>query len=198
MIPEERGRLGYVVEPASGMGHMAEVIREYTEHVYSTDLYEYGYGEHAGLNFLDPAYDEVVNPADWYITNPPFNRSLEFALRALSVCRIGMAMLCRTQWLESRERYHRLFLPTPPTIVAPFVERVPMTKGHWDPDASTTMAYCWFVWKKGETPRAPIWIPPDQRELLTKETDLIRFAWRQAAVETTVDDFFEQEYSYEE
>jgi hypothetical protein len=63
--------------------------------------------------------------------------------------------------------------------VAQFVERVPMTKGRWDPDASTATAYSWFVWSKlapapGET--RLVLIPPGRRSALTKSEDRARFA----------------------
>jgi hypothetical protein len=41
-----------------------------------------------------------------------------------------------------------LFRDRPPTLYAPFVERVPMVKGRWDPGASTATSYAWFVWRK--------------------------------------------------
>ena len=54
-------------------------------------------------------------------------------------------MLVRTQWIEGAGRLTlSLFRDQPPTIYAPFVERVPMIKGRWDPNASTATAYAWF------------------------------------------------------
>ena len=53
-------------------------------------------------------------------------------------------MLVRTQWIEGVERYEKLFRDRPPAIHAPFVERVPMVKGRWDPDATTATSYAWF------------------------------------------------------
>ena len=41
-------------------------------------------------------------------------------------------MLVRTQWIEGVSHYERLFRDRPPTLYAPFVERVPMVKGRWD------------------------------------------------------------------
>ena len=54
-----------------------------------------------------------------------------------------------------------------------------MTKGRWDPDASTATAYSWFVWSKlapapGET--RLVLIPPGQRSASTKPGDRGRFA----------------------
>ena len=60
---------------------------------------------------------------------------------ALDLASEGVAMLVRTQWIEGIGRYEKLFRDRPPTIFAPFVERVPMVKGRWDPDASTATSY---------------------------------------------------------
>jgi hypothetical protein len=93
-------------------------------------------------------FEAPADGIDWVITNPPFNLALDFALRGLELAREGVALLVRSVWLEGAERYRSLFAKHPPAIVAQFVERVPMTKGRWDPDASTATAYSWFVWSK--------------------------------------------------
>ena len=116
---------------------------------------------------------------DWVITNPPFNLALDFALRGLELAREGVALLVRSVWLEGAERYRSLFAKHPPAIVAQFVERVPMTKGRWDPEASTATGYSWFVLSKlapapGET--RLVLIPPGQPVALTRPGDRARFA----------------------
>ena len=108
----------------------------------------------------------VTNPPDWIITNPPFRLGAQFISRAAEVARNGVAMLVRTAFLESVDRYTALFAPMPPAIVAPFVERVPMFKGRVDGKGSTATSYCWLVWRVSARPRAaPVstllkWIPP--------------------------------------
>ena len=62
------------------------------------------------------------------ITNPHFNLALGFALRGIELACEGVALLVRGVWLEGTERYLRS------------CERVSMTKGRWDPDASTATA----------------------------------------------------------
>jgi hypothetical protein len=85
--------------------------------------------------------------------------------------------LVRTQWIEGLGRYEMLFRNRPPTLYAPFVERVPMVKGRWDPDASTATAYAWFVWcKQALGPARITWIPPGCRASLTRSDDRQRFA----------------------
>jgi hypothetical protein len=60
----------------------------------------------------------------------------DFTLRALALATDGVAMLVGRQWIESVGRYEKLFRDRPPLLYAPFVERVPMVKGRWDPDAA--------------------------------------------------------------
>jgi hypothetical protein len=165
-------------EPAAGEGHMAEVLREYSSMIYASDVFDYGRGYEVG-SFTGEGADLAQTPegVGWIITNPPFNGSIEFVLRALELARVGVCIFIRTQWaIEGCERYERLFGGQPPTLFAPFVERVPLCKGKWDPDGSTATAYCWLVWVKGREPMAPFYIPPGQRKALSRPDDRARFA----------------------
>jgi hypothetical protein len=176
--------LDTIWEPACGDGMMARVLAEYTDGmpVIASDLHDYGYGK-TGVDFLN--HDFCLG-ANWIITNPPFNIALEFTKRALDLASDGVAMLVRTQWLEGVRRYTELFNVTPPTLIAPFVERVPMVKGRWDPDVSTATSYAWFVWLQGyHGPTEVYWIPPGQRQALTHPDDRLRFC---APDETTPHD----------
>jgi hypothetical protein len=111
----------------------------------------------------------------WIITNPPFRRAEDLALKALERARVGVALFTRLQWLEGVGRYNRLFNEHPPTLVAIFSERVPLCMARWNPRGSTATAYCWLIWIKGRTPQPPFWIPPGQRKLCTKPDDIERF-----------------------
>ena len=114
--------IGSAWEPACGEGHMAAVIREFTDQVTASDIFDYGFGK-APHDFLN---DGPLTKADWIITNPPFKIACEFTLRGLDLATEGVAMLVRTQWIEGVGRYEQLFRDRPPTVYAPFVERVPM------------------------------------------------------------------------
>jgi hypothetical protein len=165
--------IGSVWEPACGEGHMAAVIGEFTDQVTASDIFDYGYGK-APHDFL---HDDPLAAPRWIVTNPPFKIACEFTLRALDLATEGVAMLVRTQWIEGVGRYRQLFRDRPPTVYAPFVERVPMVKGRWDPDASTATSYAWFVWFKTAAVHSRIfWIPPGCRTALTQGDDRRRFA----------------------
>lgn len=185
VLPDVRG--GTCWEPAAGLGHMAEVLREFVDDVYASDVFDYGVGYAVG-NFAARGTDLVPDlaacpwPPDWIFTNPPFSLGLEFALRALAEARRGVALLMRSNWTEGDTRFRELFSVNPPSIVAQFVERLPMHEGRWEPDGDTMTAYSWFVWDR-ERPRLPDgylgkWIPPGCRHALEREDDRRRFAGR--------------------
>ncbi len=169
-------------EPAAGEGHMSDVLIEYFAYVGSSDVHAYRESTPVG-SFTGEGPDVAQwlgtrQPA-WVITNPPFNLAIEFAERGLREASTGVALLLRSVWMESKERYERLFRDNPPTTVAVFSERVPMTKGRWDPDASTATSYAWFVWRQWQREKREtklVWIPPGQRKALTKPEDRERFA----------------------
>lgn len=175
-----------VWEPAAGEGHMSEVLLEYFSTVYASDVHDYGRGYAVG-SFVGEGADVARWPdgddnggPDFIITNPPFNLAVEFAERGLREANIGVALLLRSVWMESKDRYERIFRDRPPTTIAVFCERVPMTKGRWDPEASTATSYAWFVWRKAEMGQGTrlVWIPPGQRQALERPDDRKRFAWK--------------------
>ena len=159
-------------DPACGEGHMVEVLRERVTFVRASDVFDYGRGYEVA-DFLD-AGTGMSPPPDLICTNPPFNAAVAFALHALDQASV-VALLLRTAWIEGEARYAALFRDRPPTVIAPFVERVPMVKGRWDPAASSATSYAWFVWVHGSAPRAPLWIPPGQRRMRTRPDDARRF-----------------------
>ena len=171
-----------VWEPAAGEGHMAEVLREYFV-VWASDVFDYGHGYAKGsfaaerVGLVDDLARCPFRP-DWIITNPPFALAELFLARALEEAACGVALLVRASWLEGLGRYEAIFSRNPPSTVAIFSERVPMCKGRWDPEGSTATAYAWLVWDKTKRKRGTelVWIPPGQRERLTKPDDIARFA----------------------
>lgn len=156
------------LEPACGRGFMSEALKEYFHEVDSRDVFEYGYGE-----IDDFLKSTTKKKYDWVITNPPFKNAEDFILKGLSIANKGVAVLVRTVFLESVGRYERLFSKTPPSIVAQFVERVPMVQGRVDKQASTATGYAWIIWTKdfNGTPSMR-WIAPC-RKLLEQEIDYV-------------------------
>ncbi len=181
-----------VWEPACGEGHMAAVIAEAADQVVASDVFDYSQGD-AGfipgaapgwIGALDLHDDRIEHwpVCDWAITNPPFKTAALFAEQLLPWARRGVALLVRTAWLEGGDRHGRLFGPRPPRLIAQYAERVPMTKGRWDPDASTATAYCWVVWTADHDGHTEFhWIAPGQRRALSRQSDVDRFAVRTPA-----------------
>lgn len=153
-----------VWEPACGRGHMSSALREYAVDVLATDIHDYcGTELHDFLGPLPSPLPEI----EWAITNPAFKRAQEFVERGLFVADRGVAVLVRSVFTEGGKRYRDLFSKRPPSLVAQFVERVPIVKGRVDKTATTATSYCWMVWWR--VPIWPvtklIWIPPCRKRL---------------------------------
>lgn len=174
-----------VWEPACGEGHMAAALAESFD-VYSSDIHPFDYG--ATIDFLDeaavPDKWEGEHPFqfDWIVTNPPFRTAPDFLRLGLRRARRGVALLLRLQFLEGAGRYRLLYGAEPISVAAVFAERVPMTLGRWDPEASTATGYAWLLWSKGQAgPPQLRGIPPGTRARLTRPGDAVRFGCRREA-----------------
>lgn len=163
-----------VWEPACNRGHMAKALKEYFNIVHASDIHDYSaesapWCQDRVVDFLFPGSESPViakSGVDWIITNPPFRLAEQFITRAWEVKGVeGLAMLVRTSFLEGVGRYNSLFSQSPPTIVAQFVERVPMVKGRLDKNVSTATSYCWLIWRQGEEGTRLTWIPPCRKKL---------------------------------
>ncbi len=154
-----------VLEPGAGRGYMSAPLAEYFASVTSSDIADYGYPLDKVGSFIVDAESYPDKSFDWVITNPPFKLGKQFVHKALRVARVGVAMLCRTVFVESIGRYEGLYRDTPPWTFAPFVERLPMVEGRVDEEASSATSYAWFVWLKGAAPGPVRWIPPCRAKL---------------------------------
>ena len=171
-------------EPTAGLRHMADVCEEYAREVLATDIMVYD----SALNVLPYDFRDARPSSNyegvWIVTNPPFELAVDFYETALGLFDGrdgGLAMLLRAVWIEGKDRYERVFDTAPPTLFAPFAERVAMCEGGYDPKLSTATSYAWFVWQfeRGEAVRLvenvdlfPTFIiPPDCRERFIKPAD---------------------------
>lgn len=152
-----------VLDPCAGAGHMAVPLSEYFDTVVAFDIRDYGYplgfvGDYKGVDLL-------IRP-QWIIMNPPFNQAEHFVHKARVDAEYGVAILVRTNFLESSGRFETLFSVDPPTTIAQFAERVPMVEGRYDPKASTATSYCWVVWEQtSQADTRFVWIPPCREKL---------------------------------
>lgn len=167
-------------EPACGEGHMAEALKEYFPRVRATDIHDHGYGEVADFLLLNDA-----PMVDWVVSNPPFEHAGAFIRQGMRFARRGVAMLLRVAFLEGTERYPLLYQgDNPMTMCAPFIERLPMVLGQYDPDASSAICMAWFFFQKGSGGNAGAIIrpiPPGTKARLHRREDVHRFAKLAAA-----------------
>lgn len=171
-------RIRSVWEPACGGGHMAEVMREYSiPEIYASDVVDRGYGQ--VWDFLSE--EDPGIRVDWIVTNPPYGNGLAeaFAIKALNYPGvIGVAMLCRNNWLEGGKRYEKLFSRYPPSQVAVICDRVGFCVGTCEVGKSGMLPYSWFIWDlASQAMNALTWVPAKTRDRLTKPDDAARFNW---------------------
>jgi hypothetical protein len=156
-----------VWEPCCNRGFMARPLMEYfgSDTVFCTDIFDYGWkGMHAREDFLFPGAHPPMQ-VHWTIANPPFRLAEEFIKRAVNISEVGCAMLVRTSFLEGVGRFEGLYRNMPPTIVAQFVERLPMVKGRCDPKASTATSYAWLIWARNAEREPMRWVEPCRKKL---------------------------------
>lgn len=133
---------GDIWECACGDGAMSKVLEETGAPVFSSDLYQRGYGQ-SGLDFLNP-----TRSADNIITNPPYNCAEGFVASGVNYARHKFALLLRLAFLEGANRANTIFAHTPPSRVWVFSERITFYPAGAERRGSGTTAYAWFVWDK--------------------------------------------------
>lgn len=163
-----------VREPACGMMSMAGPLEDYFPEVLPSDIYAHQPNTPV-RDFFDPEQWPEEPDCDLIITNPPFVTAAEFLRLALKRTRLGVAMLVRTVWVESADRYALFEGEHPCTHLAFFSERVAMQLGPWAPEATSATSYSWMFWGHGMEPRAPRWIPPGTRDRLWKPDDAAKY-----------------------
>jgi hypothetical protein len=174
-------------EPAANRGALVGPLREAFRRVIATDVADYGAGWplHDFLMPFTPNADEV----DWIITNPPYRLGGQFIARALSIARVGVAVIVRTAFLEGQERFETLYSQQPPTQVLIHAERVVMHRGKllnpdvavWNDSAnegdgawrkpSSATSYAWLIWRQDRAPQPLGWIEPGLRARHTRPGD---------------------------
>ncbi len=151
---EQESFEGKVWECACGDGSMSEVIESHGYSVYSSDLYDRGYGE-SGVDFTtaNMKFDNVI-------TNPPFHSAEKFVLSGIANTTKKVALLLRLAFLESSRRQTNIFNITPPARIWVFSERITFYPKGAVRKGSGTTAYAWFVWDKAHTGNTELaWLP---------------------------------------
>jgi hypothetical protein len=134
-------------EPACGNGAMSEVLKRYDHDVYSSDVRDTGYGS----PYLDFTKHQGNSNFDAIITNPPFEKSLEFIETAHRKAPI-VAMLLKSQYWHALSRYNT-FISIRPAYVLPLTWRpdfLEHERKKGDKKGAPTMEVAWTVWIKGK------------------------------------------------
>lgn len=151
---------GSIWECACGDGAMSKVLSTLPNKVYSTDLYDRGYGE-SGVDFLN-----ANKKFDNIITNPPYNSAEGFIHQGLDLANQKLALLLRLAFLEGVHRANTLFSKIPPSRVWVFSERITFYAAGAEKKGSGTTAYAWFVWDKQNLGNTELrWIKPGYKSL---------------------------------
>ena len=136
-----------VWEPAAGMGHISNVLKERGLNVAKeSDIVDRGIGATIE-NFLET--DSMGN-ANAIITNPPYKISEDFYSHFLKIANKGdlYVFLGRIQWLEGVNRA-KLFKENPPSYVFVHSKRINCWKDGKEVKESSAICYAWFVFEKG-------------------------------------------------
>lgn len=149
---------GDIWECACGNGAMSRVLEETGRSVYSSDLYERGYGE-SGRDFL-----KAKRRTDNIITNPPYNSAEGFVMVGTKLATRKFALLLRLAFLEGANRANTIFARNPPSRVWVFSERITFYPTGVEVKGTGTTAYAWFVWDKDAPNRTELrWLKPGYR-----------------------------------
>lgn len=143
---------GEIWEPACGNGAMSKVLEFAGYGVVSTDLEPRGYG--SKMDFLYAR--ELMAPN--IVTNPPFKIAQQFAMRALDLGCLKLALICKIQFLTGIERATWL-RGTPLRTVYVFSDRIQFGRDGKKYENGSMLSFAWFVWEKGYSGKPQIdWI----------------------------------------
>lgn len=163
-----RERLNFVkkdiLEPCCGNLNLSNRIKELLGEdfgsITNSDLIERGYEDIVG----DYREMDFKNQYDIIITNPPYDRKgthVEITLKAIDDVKDGgkVYMFLKTLFLESQNRYDKLFSKYPPARIYVYSGRINCYKNDNRSLKDSAVSYSWFVWEKGFTGKTTLeWI----------------------------------------
>lgn len=132
-------------ECACGDGALSKELLKYGYDVYSSDLFDRGYGT-VGIDFLKQT--EKWNGS--IITNPPFSLLEKFILKGLELAKNRLYIFARINTLESQRRYEKIFKDNPPLYVCQFVKRIKCHRVSYPNPKCFAISYAWFIWDRND------------------------------------------------
>jgi hypothetical protein len=160
-------QIRHIWEPACGEGHLAKEFLRMGKLAHATDIVDRGWARQEGtIDFLRYEGPWQPFPGD-IVTNPPYDLSLEFVIKAIDVVEHGqyVAMLLPITFTETQQRYNAIWKTKKPVRIWVYAKRCNCAKnGDFERYKSNSMrSYAWYVWHKGEYDRTELkWITPNQ------------------------------------
>lgn len=136
-----------VWEPAAGMGHISNTLKEEGINVAKeSDLVDRG----IGATIEDFLKTESMGNSNVIFTNPPYKIAEEFLSHFLDIADDGdlYVFLGRIQFLEGVKR-RKIFDNNPPKYVFVHSKRINCWKDGKEVDEKSAMCYSWYVFEKG-------------------------------------------------
>lgn len=137
-------------EPACGLNHITNILRENGYHVRTSDLIDrLNDGTIEQIDFL--ASNEQFNGD--IVTNPPYKYAQDFVEKAMETVTTGhkVVMFLKLTFLETVKR-RKLFDKYPPKVIYVSSSRLGCAKnGEFgdNDNIGSAVCYCWYVWEKG-------------------------------------------------
>lgn len=147
LIKKENIKGLYVLENSAGNGHIAKVLRDEGNKVFTIDVIERDFELNKTCDFLKLSSDGYS--FDCAIYNPPFKFITEFILHTFKFTNIQY-VFARVQILESMNRYNKLYKNNWLEKVMVFSGRMTTAKGGDDSlfGKNNSMLFGWFKFNK--------------------------------------------------
>jgi len=128
-------------ENACGSGKLSNELKRLGYQVYSSDLYDRGYGD-TGIDFFKCKERWKGN----ILTNPPYSFINDWILHSLDLATNKVYIFCRIQTIETIGRYNKIFQDNPPVLICPFVKRIQCYRNDDISLNGSAVCYAWFIW----------------------------------------------------
>lgn len=130
-------------EPACGCGNISKVLIDAGYKVYSTDLFDRGFGV-SGVDFLQTT--KMPNNCDTIITNPPYMLANEFILHAMDILPIHgrYFALMNLSYLTGQKRHKEIYDKGYLRAIYVYPHRINCYKNNKNTGHSSPVNYAWF------------------------------------------------------
>lgn len=130
-----------ILDPCAGMGHMAKVLKKYSNFVVTNEKFEYEYETNFKNDFLELNYHLKF---DYLIMNPPFKYAHEFIDRAFGFSNT-VVVFQKLSFLEGIRRYDDFYKWGRLKEVHVYPFRVVCAKDGDFENTVNSVAYAWYV-----------------------------------------------------